>query len=212
MIILINLKNYRQGKKVSDLLKQIQHYLPNSIVAVPSPEIKTSSNIKRLNIYSQHISPLNQGKGTGYLIPEEIKTYGAKGTLINHSEHPIPFKEIKKVIERCNSLRLKVIVFTPSLTLTKKLIPLSPYAIAYEDPKLVGSGKSITQYQPETIKQFVKLFKGKKTIPICGAGISTVEDIKQSKSLGCKGVAIASAIADSKKPKFLLKEIKYALK
>ena len=84
---------------------------------------------------------------------------------------------------------------------------LAPYAIAFEDPKLVGSGKSITQYRSSDVKKFAELFKNSKIIPLCGAGINSADDAKEAYALGCKGVLIASAIANVNKPEKLLKEI-----
>ena len=84
---------------------------------------------------------------------------------------------------------------------------LKPYAIAFEDPKLVGSGKSITSYNAKNVLKFSKLLKSTKIIPLCGAGISSLDDIKESKKLGCKGVLISSSIAKVNKPDKLLKDI-----
>ena len=86
---------------------------------------------------------------------------------------------------------------------------LLPTTIAFESPELVASGKSITQFKEKEIKNFVKLFHGKRIKPLCGAGIQTVEDIQKALELGCKGVLISSAIANVplRKAEKLLKQI-----
>ena len=50
--------------------------------------------------------------------------------------------------------------------------------------------------------------KKTKILPLCGAGISTAEDVKEAYNLGCKGVLISSAIAKSKNPIQLLKQLR----
>jgi len=67
----------------------------------------------------------------------------------------------------------------------------------------VGSGKPITKYKSQNVKKFSEMLKGTKIIPLCGAGISSKEDIIAAKKLGCKGVAIGSAIARDGKVRML---------
>jgi triosephosphate isomerase (TIM) len=207
-MIVINLKNYKFGKNNLALAKTIQKYIPKSIVCPPSADITLLKHKTSLTIYAQHVSSLSSGRNTGYDIPESIKAAGASGSLINHSEHRIPFSQIKRTVKRLNDLKLKSIVCVANLRETKKVLKLSPTAIAFEDPILVGSGKSITQYKPKTILKFTSLFKKSKIIPLCGAGINTALDVSQAKALGCNGVLIASAIAKSKNPLPLLRSLK----
>jgi hypothetical protein len=53
----------------------------------------------------------------------------------------------------------------------------------------------------KALRQFIDLVKDKpsmngwKIIPICGAGISSVEDINAAYAMGCGSVLVASAIA-----------------
>jgi len=206
-MIIINFKNYKTGDEVLKLAKKIEKYLPKAIVAVPSLNIKEISEKTKLKVYAQHISYDRSKKSTGYLIPKAIKSYGATGTLLNHSEHKIKLDEIKKTMKECKKQKLKVVLCAGSLIEAKKVKKLKPIAIAFEDPKLIGTGKSITKYNSKGIIDFVKILKGTKIIPLCGAGINSKEDIIEAKKLGCKGVLIASAIANSKNPEKFLKEV-----
>ena len=45
-----------------------------------------------------------------------------------------------------------------SISEAKKVAKLYPYAIAYEDPKLIATGKSITHHDTHLIKNFVQIF------------------------------------------------------
>jgi triosephosphate isomerase (TIM) len=207
-MIVINFKNYKSGNQSLFLAKTIQKYLPKAILAVPATDIQNLTKNTNMQIYAQHISPLKGNKNTGFILPESIKDAGAKGTLLNHSEHKTFLSEIKKTILRNNKLNLKTIVCASSIRITKKIKKLSPYAIAFEDPKLIASKKSITSHNPKTIKKFVKLLENTSIIPLCGSGINSITDIQQAKKLGCKGILIASAIANSKNPIKLLKQFK----
>lgn len=207
-MIVINLKNYKTGKEVVALAKLIRKHLPKAMVAPPALDLQAVAQKTNTKIISQHVSLHTNGRATGHIIPQHVKAIGAKGTLLNHSEHRLPYEEIKKTIKECNRINLKVILCAETVAEAKKFMKLKPYAIAFEDKKLVGSGKSITQYKARDVKTFARLLKRTRIIPLCGAGIATAQDVKAAKELGCEGVLIASAIANTKNPKKLLKELR----
>lgn len=215
MLIVINLKNYKIGTGVLKLAEKIETYLPKSIVAVPSVNIKEIAEKTKLNVFAQHVSPFEKGRATGYVIPDAVRATGAFGTLLNHSEHPLSPTEIYKTMIMANKSGLKIILCVSSLRnlgFVFKIKKLKPYAIAFESPELISTGKSITKYNPEAIKKFVSILKGTKIIPLCGAGINSASDILEAEKLGCEGVLIASTIANSKNPERILKDISHVIK
>lgn len=206
-MIVVNLKNYKIGKEVEELVQKIQIYYPNAIVAVPA--INLTEIVKNINIevYAQHVDHAEKGKGTGLILPESIVEAGAKGSLLNHSEHKMALRDIKKTVKRCNELSLKVIVCASSLKEAKSIKELNPYAIAFEDKTLIATGKSITEHKSEEISKFAELLKGTDIIPLCGAGITKSEDVAHALVLGCKGVLVSSAVANSQNPEKFLKDL-----
>jgi triosephosphate isomerase len=200
-MIIINFKNYRQGTEVLKLAKKIQKQYPNAIIAVPAPYLSETSSKIKLDVFAQHIDSIIGKKSTGFVTSESVRKAGVKGSLLNHSEHQIEFDRIKQTIK--NSSGLKIIVCTSSLKQVKNIKKLKPYGIAYEEPGLIATRKSITRYKRQNIIKFVALLKNTSIIPICGAGITSKEDIDEAEKLGCKGVLIASAVADSKNPEIL---------
>ena len=206
-MIIINFKNYRIGPAVLDLVRKIDIYCNKAILAVPLLEMKEIVKETTLPIYAQHVDYFEPGKSTGYIIPEAIKQAGAKGAIINHSEHRLTFSEIKKTVERCRELELKTIICTSTLKQTEQIKKLNPYAIAFEDPKLIGTGKSITMQKANMVQKFVKILEGTNIIPLCGAGITSGDDVAQALILGCKGVLVSSVVANSQNPERFLKEI-----
>lgn len=208
MIIIINFKNYVYGKKSLDLVKKIKKYFPRAIVAVSPADVRSIEYYSKARIFSQSVDLIKDNKSTGFINPKIIKHAKAEGTLLNHSEHKKPLKEIKEIIKNCRKINLKVAVCAGNLREAKKIKKFKPWAIAFEDPKLISTGKSITKQNPKSVREFVKILKGTGIIPLCGAGINSKEDVAEAEKLGCKGVLIASAIANSKNPERILKEIK----
>ena len=210
-MIIINLKNYKFGDELTLLGKKIKRYLgQDGIVCVSSSDFYKFVNLK-LNIYAQHVDWHPSGKSTGFVVPESLASYKVKGSLLNHAEHQISFEEIKKTVLRCNEHGLKLIICSSNLKEIKELIKLKPYGIAFEDPYLISTGKSIVNFKQEDLIEFVKILKNKGIKIICGAGVSSAKDYIQAKKIGCDGVLISSAIVNSKNPDKLLKELEEAI-
>ncbi|MBU0466260.1 MAG: triose-phosphate isomerase [Nanoarchaeota archaeon] len=206
-MLLINFKNYITGKKALKLARKIQKYLPKAIVCLSDLEIETISQQTDLKVYAQHVDYFKTDRATGFSTPENIKQAGAVGSLLNHAEHRLMPETIEKTVKRAKQAGLKIVLCTDSVKQARNFIKLYPDAIAFEDKKLIATKKSITQYKPNQIKKFVSLLKKTKILPLCGAGIHSAEDVASAYKLGCKGVLIASAIANNKKPMGLLKEL-----
>jgi len=206
-MIVVNFKNYKFGKAALELARLIEIYCQKSIIAAPFLDIYEIAKNTSLPIYAQHVDFAEPGNSTGAVIPEILEAAGAKGSIINHSEHPLSLLSIKKTIDRCHEAGLNLIVCVPSLAIARKVKALQPFAIAYEDPQLVSSGKSITYFKAHEVKLFSDLLSGSGILPLCGAGISSSEDVKEAKSLGCVGVLVSSAVANSQHPEKFLKEV-----
>ena len=217
--IVINSKNYKQGKDVVKLAKQIDKSISKEksnhiIICVNASDIyEVKKATKNLKIYSEHVDFHNVGRATGFILPEAVKADGASGTLLNHSEHKLKWRTIKKTVKRCKQTKLKIILCISNLKQLKKALKLKPEAIAFEVPELISTSKSITQSKPESVKMFaclVNKYNNKKSENIkalCGAGISSDNDIKASVEFGCDGVLIASAVTKARNPGEKLKKL-----
>ncbi len=208
-MIIINLKNYKIGKEVFDFVKKIEIYYNKAIIAVPAIELSDCvKNVgPNMQVYAQHVDYNEKGKGTGFVVPESLINAGVVGSLLNHSEHKISMTEIRKTMKRCNEAGLKIIVCCSSLREAIQIKKLNPYAMAFEDKKLIATGKSITEHRQHDIKKFAELLKDSSIIPLCGAGISSGEDVAHALLLGCKGVLVSSVVANSQTPEKFLKEV-----
>jgi triosephosphate isomerase (TIM) len=180
-MIIINTKFYQFGETLLTLAKKVERYLPEAIIAIPTNEIENISNNTNLKVFTQQVKDL-----------KELKDSKAKGTLLNHSEHRVSEEEIKRVVKTSSK---EIVLCVETIEEAKHYLPLRPWAIAFEDKELIGSGRSITTAMPDTIKEFAELLKDTDTIPLCGAGISSADDVRAAAELGCEGVLVASAIA-----------------
>ena len=212
-LVIINFKEYKEatGKNSLSLVKQLEEAAKKTrahvILIANNLDLATITKRTTLKILSQHIDPVHYGQHTGKIVPEEAKKDGAYGVLINHAEDRVSFPILKKTIQRAKEANLKTFVCSSSLAEVKKIIPLQPYALAFEVPSLIGTGKAISRYKPKSVKHFVHLLKKTKIIPLCGAGVSTKEDVQEAIALGAKGVLISSAIVKAKNPGKKLREL-----
>lgn len=205
-MLVVNFKNYKFGREALNLVHTIDIHCSNAILAVPAMDIAEISKNTTLPVYAQHVDEYEAERATGYIIPEVLQAAGAKGSLLNHSEHRISPLRIPKILERAHADGLKVVLCVKSVSEAKKYAKLKPYAVAFEDPALIATGKSITSHREHSLHKFVEALKSTDIIPLCGAGISSADDVREALLVGCKGVLVASAIAHSPNPEKFLKE------
>ncbi len=205
-MLILNFKTYKKGAGTLNLLRLIERYNKKAIACLQPGDLCLVKET-RLKVFSQHVDFEKKGRGTGFLTPSSLKASGVKGSLLNHSEHPVSLSTIKWTVRDCNRLKIKLIVCASSIRQVREIKKLRPFAIAFEDPKLISTGKSITKSEPKKILEFVKELSRTKIIPICGAGISKGEDYNEAIKLGCSGALVSSAVAKSKNPTKFLKGI-----
>ena len=201
-MIIVNLKTYKTLKEDLKLAKKIEKASKNIMIAVQPTDIYLIAKKIKNPILAQHIDPIKPGRNTGEISAKSIKSVGAVGTLLNHSEHMLKFADIKKSVAICKKLRLKTIVFAKNIKEGKKISRLKPSYIAIEPPELVAGKKSVSKAKPALIKNAVKGIKGHVLV---GAGIKTLEDVKKAKELGAKGILASSGVVKSKNTTKLLK-------
>jgi triosephosphate isomerase len=151
-------------------------------------------------ILAQHVDNSKIGSTTGFVIPELLKKSGISGSLINHSEHRIPPKDITELVKRLRTLKMLSVVCVKNVSEAAKYAKLNPDYIAIEPPELIGSGKAVSTERPELITKAVLAVKAAKnsTKLLCGAGIVTGQDVRKAMELGSKGILVASGIVKAK--------------
>jgi triosephosphate isomerase (TIM) len=211
-MIVINFKAYKEGSgknavRLAKICSKIALKFKRKIIlSVQESDISFLSKIKGIEVISQHIDALDYGAHTGAVIAEDVKSAGAKGSLLNHSEKRIPFKDIVFCIKKLKKLKMKSFVCVQNISEAKKIAKLKPDFIAYEPPELIGGKISVSTAKPNIIKKVVNAVN----IPILvGAGIHSREDIVIAKNLGAKGILVSSAFVKAKNPEKILKEFAF---
>ncbi|MEX0567899.1 MAG: triose-phosphate isomerase, partial [Candidatus Njordarchaeota archaeon] len=136
------------------------------------------------------------------------------GTLINHSEKKVETHIIKKVVEMADKIGIDVCVCAGDQEEVELVSKMKPSYVAFEPPELIGSGKSVSKMKPEELKESVKIIldvSEKKSIPLCGAGISTKEDVALAIEYGARGILVASAFVKSKNKEEVLRDFSEAI-
>ena len=162
-----------------------------------------------LPIFAQHIDPITPGGHTGSNLIETLIEAGISGSLINHSENRMKLADIDEVIQLCKQNDIESCVCTNNIATSKAIATFSPDAVAVEPPELIGTGIPVSQAQPEVVEDSVKGVKSinKKIKVLCGAGISTGDDMKSAMDLGADGVLLASGIVKAENPKEALLDL-----
>ena len=213
-LIIINFKAYEEGlgSEGLELVRLLSKY-DNVVMSLPAPMISISAGYEMNNlactrvakIFCQHVDPVHGGAHTGSVTVDGIKQAGATGSLVNHSERRIPFKEIEEAVKLLKSHDLQSVVCCQNLKEAVKIKELKPDYIAYEPPELIGGNISVSTSKPEVIKDIVKAVK--PVAVLVGAGVKTRTDINLSLELGAVGVLIASGIIKAEDKQKVIKEL-----
>jgi triosephosphate isomerase (TIM) len=203
-MIVVNFKNYVFGEKSVKLAKECKKASNKIILGVSIGDLYRIVKETKMKCYVQHVSSSEIGRGTGYVIVENIKANGAKGVFLNHSEHRIKFDVIKKTLKRCKEVKLEAIVFVKNIKEGVRISKLKPSFICVEPPSLIAGKISVSEAKSELIEDSVKKIKSKILV---GAGVHSGEDVRIAKELGAKGVVLSSAVTTSRNPGKVLREL-----
>jgi len=214
-IIIVNVKTYAEGtgKKCLRLARHMESLSKEKHVhlalAVQPADIFPVASQVYIPILGQHIDPIAFGSNTGWILPESIQAAGARGTLVNHSEHQFPVLDIEKCVLRAKEIGLETIVCTHTIDASKKVAPFNPDFIAIEPPELIGGDISVTTANPDivggTVEEVRKINPRIKIL--CGAGIKKGKDVTKALELGVDGVLLASGVVKAKNVKKTLTDL-----
>jgi triosephosphate isomerase (TIM) len=197
--LIINFKNYTEvsGDKTFGLARTAQAVAKKLkveiVVAPPQPAFAAIGNSVKLPIICQHVDDEKVGSSTGYFLPEIAKSYGAVGSLINHSEHRIEMKRIASLVERLRGLRMTSIVCAREPWEVMEISVFQPDFIAIEPAELIGTGRAVSKENPAIITKSIEAAESRSKV-ICGAGITGKDDVAKAMELGSHGILVASGV------------------
>ena len=197
--LIINFKNYEEVSadraiQLAEAAREIAQKLKIEIVVAPPPPVLALiANKVQIPVICQHVDNEKMGPSTGFIVPEIAKSYGAVGSLINHSEHRIERRSIASLVERMRKLGMASIVCAQEPHEVSEISTLQPDFIAIEPPELIGSGRAVSRENPAIITKSIEA-TGSRSRVICGAGITGKDDVTKAMELGSQGILVASGI------------------
>lgn len=214
-IVILNYKTYLEssGQMAVDLAKALESASDETgIDMVASPQAADIYRVKQessIPIFAQNIDPITAGSHTGHDLIETFVEAGCVGTLINHSEKRMNLADIDNVIKLTKEHNILSCLCTNNIDTSKAGATLNPDYLAVEPPELIGTGIPVSQAQPDVVEDTVKEVKAinSNIKVLCGAGISSAEDMKAALDLGAEGVLLASGIVKASNPKEALLDL-----
>jgi len=211
----VNFKTYieatgKRGVVLAKIADQVSRDSGVTIAVAPQfTDLKTVTEAVEIPVFSQHIDPIKPGAYTGHVLADAVKAAGASGTILNHSERRIKISEIEDILSLARVSDLASVVCTDTPGVSAAVASLSPDMIAIEPPDLIGTGVAVSKARPELITDAIKRIRsvnGSVDI-LCGAGVSTAEDVGKALELGTHGVLVSSSVVKGTNPGQLLENM-----
>jgi len=208
-VIMLNVKAYSEsmgdrGLALAKLCEEVAEETGVSVAICPQ-QVDLAWIAKQVKIpcLSQHAGAEAPGSHTGWVLLDAVKSAGAVGTLVNHSEHRLRIADVEAIVSKAKELGLETVVCTNNTPVSKAAAAFGPDFIAIEPPELIGSGIPVSKADPGIVSSSVEAVKSidEKVAVLCGAGISTGSDVRASIELGVDGVLLASGVVKAKDPK-----------
>ncbi|OGS40891.1 MAG: triose-phosphate isomerase [Euryarchaeota archaeon RBG_13_31_8] len=214
-VIVLNVKTYLEstGNKALEialLMDTVSKELGASMaIAVQATDIFMCAKKVSIPVFAEHIDPIKPGSYTGWTLAEAIKSAGAVGTLINHSEHRLILADLDTCITRAKELNLDHIVCSNNVETSKAIAAFSPNFVAVEPPELIGGEVSVTTANPGIISNSVEAVKSinNKVKVLCGAGVKVGKDVAKAVELGADGVLLASGVVKAKDKESVIRDL-----
>ena len=211
----MNFKTYieatgKRGVELAKIADQVSRDSGVTIAVAPQfTDLKTVTEAVEIPVFSQHIDPIKPGAYTGHVLADAVKAAGASGTILNHSERRIKISEIEEILSLARVSDLASVVCTDTPGVSAAVASLSPDMIAIEPPDLIGTGVAVSKARPELITNAINRIRSvNDSVDIlCGAGVSTAEDVGKALELGTRGVLVSSSVVKGTNPGQLLENM-----
>jgi triosephosphate isomerase len=214
-LVLVNLKTYKEGtgNRAHMIAQAAQLVAQESGVTIGiAPgyiDLHPLCHHFSVPIYAQHVDGFEPGANTGHITVDAIKTAGAAGSLVNHSECRLTLADIEASVRSLQAHKLISVVCTNNEAASAAAAALGPSYVAIEPPELIGSGVSVSKANPDIIKRSVAAVHAVRpdVKVLTGAGIQSGECVKIAVDLGTDGVLLASSVVKSKEPGAVLRDL-----
>ncbi len=211
-IIIVNFKFYREASgeralTLAEVAERVSAETGVEIAVAPNAlDLREVVSRFDLKVYAQHVDPIPYGAFTGHVSPKYLKEIEVDGSLINHSERTLDEKIIKRSLHLLRTLDLNSVLCAARPDVFVKILnsDIRADAVAIEPPELIGTGRAVSKYRPELIKDAAEAIEAFDTPLLCGAGIVDGKDVKRAIELGAEGILVASGVVKAKDPEEVL--------
>ncbi|ELZ01109.1 triosephosphate isomerase [Natrialba chahannaoensis JCM 10990] len=210
MFVLVNLKTYPcDPVAVAEAVRDVNENTDARLAVAPQ-----AAHLERVaetgaETWAQHVDPIEHGSNTGHTLAESVADAGAAGTLINHSEQRLKLADIDGSVQAAERAGLETVVCANNPAQIGAVAALGPDAVAVEPPELIGTGTPVSQADPDVVEDAVDAAESvdDSVSVLCGAGISTGDDVVAAGDLGSEGVLLASGVAKADDPTAALEDL-----
>jgi len=201
-LFLLNLKVYpgaigAGAERFARTLEEVGKEAGVAVAVAPAtPDLGRVASSVSIPVLAQHVDEVEAGAHTGFVPPEAVDQAGCLGSLVNHSEHPIPARGVAVAVDRLRALGLVAVVCAKDVRTAARLAATHPEYLAVEPPELIGGKRSVSTARPEVVRGAVDAVRvvAPRTAVLCGAGVHDRVDVARAIELGSQGVLVASAV------------------
>ena len=195
---------------MSRLLEELGRAAGVAVAVAPAaPDLARIAHLVNIPVLAQHVDPVEPGARTGFVPPEAVRAAGARGSLVNHSEHPLSNRDAETAVTLLASLGLVSVVCARDVETARHVAHTKPDLLAIEPPELIGGDRAVSTAQPEVVSGTVVAVRdvAPDTGVLCGAGIHDRRDVARALELGAVGVLVASAVTRAHDPRNVLSDL-----
>jgi triosephosphate isomerase len=206
----INFKCYQSGTgqgavHIAGFCQEIgQLYKASFIPVVQAVDLYEIAQQVKIPVWVQSADAREPRKNTGYVSPYALKTAGAAGVFLNHSDCPKDQEDIKKLIGMARELGLQTLVFAKNGEEIRLFDQWQPDYVSWEDPQLIASETAMVDKYQDELK---KMIHTTHTPFVIGAGIRTKDHYLKARVLGAAGVVISSQVMEATDPRQALEKL-----
>jgi triosephosphate isomerase len=210
MFVIVNLKAYAcDSVEIATAAADVADDSGARIAVAPQTAHVERVAATGVETWAQHVSPVEHGSHTGSTLAESVVSAGATGTLLNHSEQRLKLADIDGGIRAAERTDLATVVCANNPSQIGAVTALSPDMVAVEPPELIGTGTPVSHADPDIVREAVQAAGNvDESVPVlCGAGISSGDDVAAAADLGSEGVLLASGVAKADDPRAALADL-----
>ena len=210
MFVLVNLKAYPcDAVAVAEAAASVADDTGVRVAVAPQAAHLERVAETGVETWAQHVSPTGHGSHTGSALAPAAADAGATGTLLNHSERRLKLADIDGSLRAAEDTGLDTVVCANNPRQVAAAATLGPDMVAVEPPELIGTGTPVSRADPDVVREAVAAAEEiTPSVPVlCGAGITSGDDVEAAADLGSEGVLLASGVAKADEPESVLRDL-----